>query len=485
MGIAFTALGFEKDDYGKITVRQELYFLKGWSFEELRSTFEEFLAKDKLTLNLHEFCTIFKFPSRRDAEAAIKFFHPNKAGHVDFLKIIYPMIVLSDMSRTSKVSFLFSIVDFDGSGLVSVSEFCIGLESLCMGMCRFFPEVKTPTVAQLEQCVSHLFTELDRNNSKFIDIDEFISWSYRSREMSFLFAPFRGKDKRLFEEAIPFRAVKNGQIERLVERKQSKFEPNCSGRPPKIEGGAVLARRRNSRQEAKSKRPWRKPYTVSPESARILWQVFERLDEDNDNCIAMDEVHAALDKPRGKIFIWASEYGVKHDHSGDDISDGNQNVEAWRLFNRLLSKDFQDRVEESAQHNVSLEGFTAFCWPKITVSEVRMVLGWMRKFKAEKVLRDIFLSVYTGVSDPDLTTSDIKYLFDLVDVNKDGVLSIQEMVTNGHLLEDEARVLMNKLDANHNGKLTVQEVGQVVLGDIAVGAFADGLKAAFAGSLMH
>lgn len=484
MGIAFTSLGFDKDEYPKVTVRQELHFFKRWSFEELRATFEQFLAMESFTLNLHEFWKIFDFPSRRDAEAAFKFFNPRQ-GRVDFMTIMCPMIILSDMSRISKVSFLFSMVDFDGSGLVSHPEFCILLEGLVKGLAKFFKEMKPVKVVQIEQCAKVVFQELDKDNSKYIDIHEMTAFAYRSREINMLMTPFHGKDKRLFEDAIPFRALKDGQIKKWVEQKQSKFEDTCSARAPKIKVDGEPARRRNARSGLKNKRPWRKPTSVTPAAARILWLVFSSLDDDNDNVVGLDVIQEALEWG-GKIHEWRRHYRVEDDNDPDDLHfEGKSNMDAVHLFNRLNSPEFLERVQE-AKDSVSLQGFTVMTWPRINASEVRCVIAWMQKFKAEQVLTDIFKSVQTGVTEEDLTTDDIKYLFQCMDVNKDGVLSVQEMIADEVLSEQEAQKVIYALDYNNNGKLTLQETMQVVLGkDVAVGAFADGLKAGFAAAQMR
>lgn len=290
-----------------------------------------------------------------------------------------------------------------------------------------------------------------------------------------LMAPFHGKDKRLFEDLIPFRAITvDGNVHRMIENKRSKFEGVCSVRSPKVPCDALLARRRNARGNID--RPWRKPSSVTQKGAKILWTIFEDIDEDGDNVVELSDICAALDPYDGKINQWRDKLGC----GNDEHLEGAADMEALHLFHRLSSPEFKDRVQEGS-NSVSLQGFTVMCWPRIKVTEVRMVLGWMQKFKAQKVLKDIFRSVYSGTTDPDLHVEDIKYLFECMDIDKDGILSVEEMVKDESLSRNEAEFLIKKLDTNHNGKLTLPETMQVVLGkEVALGAVANSLKGAFA-----
>merc|ERR1719171_1094788 len=88
----------------------------------------------------------------------------------------------------------------------------IAFRALCQGMPMFFEGLKQPTLKQLEPCVRAIFQDLDRDHSGSIDLQEFISFVYKSREIAAMLNPFRGSDQRVFEKNIFFGAVIGGEV---------------------------------------------------------------------------------------------------------------------------------------------------------------------------------------------------------------------------------------------------------------------------------
>merc|ERR1719235_360517 len=87
------------------------------------------------------------------------------------------------------------------------------------------------------------------------------------------------------------------------------------------------------------------------------------------------------------------------------------------VFSRLLGPEFRERVA-AAEEPITLEGFISITWPVLSKKEFLLILTWMRKAKAQDMILDIFKYVAEGTN-PNLTPTDVKWLFETIDVNKD------------------------------------------------------------------
>jgi len=135
----------------------------------------------------------------------------NKSDKVEWLAVLAAMILMSNQKYISKVTFLFSLCDFDGSGTINCAELCIGMRYLFLGISRFFKNAMLPPRADVENAAIAAFGKMDADHSSSVTISEVVSFSYMSKNMRMLLSPFPATDDRIFEELIQFDRRKASQ----------------------------------------------------------------------------------------------------------------------------------------------------------------------------------------------------------------------------------------------------------------------------------
>merc|ERR1719327_1037390 len=114
---------------------------------------------------------------------------------------------MSDQHFISKVSFFFSIYDFNGSGSINRPEFFISMKTMFSGLSRIFADANTPSMIQLEESTVEVFDNMDKDRSGHATLDEVLTWAYRSRPLQHVLSPFTSKSTEMFEEPISFHTV--------------------------------------------------------------------------------------------------------------------------------------------------------------------------------------------------------------------------------------------------------------------------------------
>merc|ERR1711937_503556 len=159
-------------------------------------------------------------------------------------------------------------------------------------------------------------------------------------------------------------------------------------------------------------------------------------------------------------------------------NDQRKTTLAYNLFERLRSMEFKARVR-SCRERINLEILIDIVWPKVSASDKKLILSWLKEFKMNDVVRRFFLKVINDEPSK-LSPKDIKYIFDHLDVNKDGNISMKEFRRYGFLTKKEVKQLFAKFDFGEKDKsLQIEELMKSVF-QPAQSDFADCLKTAFA-----
>merc|ERR1719443_1931081 len=122
--------------------------LSGWTRSRLKESFELFKVNGSLTVTAGTFRRILKSP--QVSQETFDIFRP-KNGRIDFLTVFGPMVLMSDQHFISKVSFFFSIYDFNGNGGLNLAEFFISMRTMFKGIECLFDGATLPSAKMLEE----------------------------------------------------------------------------------------------------------------------------------------------------------------------------------------------------------------------------------------------------------------------------------------------------------------------------------------------
>jgi hypothetical protein len=124
----------------------------------------------------------------KDVEMSFKFF-ANEKKDADLLEIFAVLIIGCRGTVNWKVKMLFCLFDFDNSENIDknelsliISAFTKALSKLCNGT--------PPTINKLYLIASHIFKEIDKDNSLTLELQEIIDWSEQNLEFQEFMAHF-------------------------------------------------------------------------------------------------------------------------------------------------------------------------------------------------------------------------------------------------------------------------------------------------------
>lgn len=202
------------------------------------------------------------------------------------------------------------------------------------------------------------------------------------------------------------------------------------------------------------------------EDAKALWYFWQLLQPETvpGGTVPRDEVLEAL-SPGSYYISEAEKMLIAGGSDGKDV-----------LY-RLSSVAVTSRVERCPEM-VTQDDLIRAVWPKLNANGFETVQRLMRKFLAQRGMMNLFQAVSENDKGK-CDLSNVRFLFQEIDVNNDGCISIQEMVKLGNLEKDQALTLSEALD-------TTQEDGQISLEELSKflvkidGRFEDSMKALFA-----
>jgi len=451
---------------------QGLQFLVGWSREDLIEVMARFRSFPKLSVQAGDLAYLLgRQLSEQEARDIFASMGAQSHGSLDFLSIVLPLVVMSNQSYISKVTFLFSIADLNASGSINRPEFYIGVRSLFKGMARFCPASAPPCGGGLEKAANAVFDRIDVNQSGLVELEEMLVYAYRSKGLRELVAPFPCQDQRDFEGLIRF-ARGNPQQERRINqkvdmhakglRKQIMLTPD----PACVAGSPATWLTRRTKQR---ERPWILSAVVTKPRVYVMWWFFNKLKKGSqiqrsglleliNDPRRLDEVlsHGAAELRPAELI-----------HQSDTMAE--LKVVSYIKTHLCAASSVQRLKEQAKEEGLSLRALLSTMWLNVPEREINQGLKWCRQFQALAALKELLRPVQSDDVDPfqgpenealhlNLTEDDVQALFDVIDQDGNGNLSITELVALGNLSGAEAKHLEKVWDRDRSGELSQEEL---------------------------
>lgn len=454
-----------------------LQVLAGWGREDLAEAIVRFRSSPTLAVYPCDLAHILgkQFTEKGTAElySALGI---RSTQQVDFLSMILPMVVMSDQSYISKVTFLFSIADFNSSGTINRPEFYIALRSLFKGLSRFFPSALPPSGASLEKATNRVFDKIDEDRSGLVDLEEILVFAYRSKGLRDIMAPFPGQDSRDFEELCTFAGgnsaheksrAQNLQLEEQGLRKKLMLTPDPAPQGATKPGPA----------KKKPRRPCQEPAIITKPRVYVMWSVFNALQTGAqvkcgillDFIKADKKLTAALERGAGCL---RDEGLLFNDES-------KQGIVSYVKAHLTSASSTQKLKERPADEQISMRALLSMLWTNVPEREINQSLRWCRNFQAIAAIRELLKPTKSAMVDPDydperdavslqVTEDDVQALFDVIDLDGNGKLSVQELIKIGRLSPEEATQMSSLWDRDRDGLLTPSDFLQIIrsLGEV-------------------
>jgi len=453
--------------------------LAGWSREDLIEAVAAFRKKGQMAVKFPAFAQILGSNcSEKQAQGMWKALGGKDGGSLDFLSVLLSMVVMSNQKFISRVTFLFSVADFNSSGSISKSEFYIGMRALFKGLVKFFPSSLPPSSGDLERATNKVFEKMDADQSGSIDLEEVLIFAYRSKGLRQMFGVFPSSDERVFEELVLF----NGET---VQRQESsadsaKKEGKVAMRSklalapdPTPSGGG------GGKKKCQVLRPWKQPTIVTKARAYMVWCLFDSLLEPDKFGGAEFKVKKLTDliEEEAKLQEELARFASRLDDEGLKDKDKTAEARAVRYMHaHLTSESSKNKLAEYEPDDMlSLRGMLAVLWTNVEEREIQQGIQWCRKYQAHMALHELCKTKESALTnadyDPsqhamelDVTQDDIQAIFDVLDTNGDGKLTMDELVGDGSIDDKQAAHLQRLWDRDRDGELTKGDMLSIILG---------------------
>eukprot|EP00747_Dinoflagellata_sp_TGD_P016845 gnl/TRDRNA2_/TRDRNA2_125414_c1_seq1.p1 gnl/TRDRNA2_/TRDRNA2_125414_c1~~gnl/TRDRNA2_/TRDRNA2_125414_c1_seq1.p1 ORF type:complete len:407 (-),score=84.87 gnl/TRDRNA2_/TRDRNA2_125414_c1_seq1:130-1350(-) len=383
--------------------------------------------------------------------------------------------MMSNQKFISRVTLLFSICDLNGSGEINRAEFCIGMRTLMKGISIFFSNAELPRADQLEKAADHVFAKLDEDKSGFIQHEEVLTYAYRSHELRMFMSPFPHQDQRIFEELVVFKTYNRNlgnETARSLSKEEQKLKSKLRMTPDP--GGPVKRKNMTERQRMRAKeRAWRQNAMLTKVHAYVLFKVFQKLQVDLQ--ISKEQLMEATEHLNDIVVpivqdIQGSANSKSFRSPDIDPSEEFFTRTAHSVGNALAQADFQQRVHELEEQQVSLREFCSLIYPHVKEAEIEACMRHCHLFRAHDILTELLEAETTATADGTRVTStkldvdddDIDALFQAIDSNGDGHLSIEELCKVGGLELREAQKLVEMWDRDRSGQLSRGETLSII-----------------------
>eukprot|EP00927_Polykrikos_kofoidii_P017934 TRINITY_DN18234_c0_g1_i1.p1 TRINITY_DN18234_c0_g1~~TRINITY_DN18234_c0_g1_i1.p1 ORF type:complete len:474 (-),score=60.76 TRINITY_DN18234_c0_g1_i1:142-1563(-) len=434
---------------------EHLRCLTRWSRKDLIAVCQRFRRQSVFAITCASFVNVLGWDNPSDAEGVFDALQPKK-GCVDFMSVIMPMILTSDQKYISRVTFMFSIMDFNASSSVNHAEFCIGLRGLCRGIARFFPNAVAPGLKQIELLVDSIFSRIDQDSSGYIILEEIVTFAYRSTELFQFMSPFPSDQTEAHEQLLTFQ--KQAKEDEAAAQKSAKttvrerlrLTPDPRGQCAEVDG--TLVRKKKTRRLTTAG-------AMNIGLAYSMWEIFQEIRSEKDVTVRPARI-LALSKDAQRI-----DRLLAQPHESLTPTEMTLwKVQASNLGGRLHDNDFLRHINTRDRENesLSLRELCCLVWPKLPEGDIDACMRFCSTFQARRVLRDIIERSHGG-QEIDIETEDIELLMRAVDVDGDGALSFEELTQQGGINSETARELIQKLDCDGSKNLSKSELLSVIL----------------------
>jgi len=475
--------------------------LQGWTRQDLRCTFEVFTSMGGHAVNCRQFGQIIRSSHFSHSKEIFDYLigpdHVER-GLLDFWSVIGPMVIMSGQHYISRVTFLFSIYDMDGDGSLNLSEVVIAVRSVFKGLAHFFPKASLPDGRRLEQVAEEMFQRFDKNSSGNVTIEEMVNYAYRSEGLLRLCEPFPAHEKHIYEEPVHFHSSKPSS---KVPTKTGASKPSR----PRMDASRGHGFHASAASTSRSTydKPWLRGDHdgLTKAHAWVAWISFRTLaTKASPHLIDGRELGQLISRGRPRVFplIYAA---VEESKGAADRFDRTDELYASRIVmsvsQALLAKDILERLQQmletpevaeaSPPGHFPLSKFLHLLWPRAAETALQSCLRWCHVFHAHQVLVQLLKEkraslrqsrLYRGslaLAEAEsssgrrpvallehLDRTDLKILFEALDIDGNGKLSARELCIQGGLTAKEAQRLLRIWDQDTDGELTQSELSGVV-----------------------
>jgi len=444
--------------------------LRNWSREDIKEACVKFRSDSALAVNMASFMRVLGFKERHNADAAFSVVK-NSRNNVEWLSVVAVMILMSDQKYISKVTFLFSLCDFNSSGKVNCAELCIGMRYLLLGISHFFKNATVPPRDEVERSTVAVFAKIDADKSNFILIEEIVSFAYGSKDLRVLLSPFPADDPRIFEELVLFTESDKQQSREALNRLGSQEQKMIHELRLTPDAATKLTSKASEQRKQVRKaraRPWQENKFVTKPYAWLLYKLFAELKDSSHTIpskVLLDTV-SNLDRLRALMQKFA-------DDPDEAMSKFADSTLAVRVTKHLTDKQCILRLEDHAGDAVSLRALFCLCCPSVQESEIEAGMQWCRTYRAHDILNALLKCKSSPLVDAsfdekkedvaiDVDEEDIEALFEAIDMDHDGQLSVENLCEGGNLRPEEARRLVELWDRDRTGELSKGEILAIV-----------------------
>lgn len=182
--------------------KELISLLKQKKFTEISEVFENIRLLYPLnnTLNFEEFNEVFCdfFPDSCLFFELLQNSH-SLSGVIDIYECLASIVIFSGEEFEEKCRFIFLLFDFNQSQSIEPKELILSFQSTIRGLCKVV-SLPVPTLEEIEDIAKKLFMDIDYDNSKTIEFEEFNSWILDNYELQNFLLKYTGT--QTFENAM-------------------------------------------------------------------------------------------------------------------------------------------------------------------------------------------------------------------------------------------------------------------------------------------